>query len=290
MAVDLREIEFTTRHGRGPTSSAQLGNQISILEPANSDTIILCVPAMGVAAKEYKKLLFELAEQGFIGACFDLRGNGLSSVRASRANNFGYAELAEIDLPAAVQAIKQHYPKHKLVLFGHSLGGQVCSLFLSQNPNQADNLVLAASCSVYYKNWPSPYRWGLLFFAQMSWLISTLVGYFPGRRLGFGGREAQGIMRDWAHNARTGDYRLSNSQYSYVPFPAVTNLTVLAINFADDQLAPVSATEHLLSKLCARQVHKKLITGDQIGRRTANHFNWLRSPKAVVQLIADQLN
>jgi predicted alpha/beta hydrolase len=294
MSFKTHEIEFTCHHNGktnspGANSGDDVSNVISVIEPANANTVILSVPAMGVSAKQYTQLLSELAELGFIAACFDLRGHGRSSIRASRANNFGYAEIAEVDLPAAISSIRRHYPTHKLVLLGHSLGGQACALFLSQNSNQVDDLVLAASCSVYYKNWPSPYRWGLLFFAQMSWFISSLVGYFPGRKLGFGGREARAIMRDWAHNARTGDYRLSNSRYNYVPFPKVPELSILAINFADDQLAPVFATDHLLSKISAGHVTKKLLCGDDIERSQANHFNWLRSPKGVARVIADHL-
>ncbi|MFT6032723.1 MAG: putative alpha/beta hydrolase [Arenicella sp.] len=289
MAFNAHKLEFTSRRSLEQGDSAELGNVISIVEPASCDTLILCVPAMGVAAKQYKKLLYELAEQGFIAACYDLRGHGLSSIRASRANNFGYAALAEIDLPAAILTIKQRYPEQKLVLFGHSLGGQVCSLFLSQNPDQAEVLVLAASCSVHYKNWPSPYRWAVLLFAQASSIISSIVGYFPGRKLGFGGREARGVMHDWATNARTGDYRLSNSKHCYVPFPKLADLNVLTINFADDQLAPVLATDHLLAKIDSDRMTKTLITGNDIGRPTADHFNWLRSPKGVAKLVAEHL-
>jgi predicted alpha/beta hydrolase len=294
MPFKTHEIEFSCQFdGKQNSRSAKACNDItsviSVIEPTNAETIILSVPAMGVAAKQYKQFSYELAELGFIAACFDLRGHGRSSIRASRANNFGYAEIAEVDLPAAIKTMRHHYPRHKLVLLGHSLGGQACSLMLSQNQSQVETLVLAASCSVYYKSWPSPYRWGLLLFAQTSWLISAIVGYFPGRRLGFGGREARAVMRDWAYNARTGDYCLSNSRYNYVPFPPVPRLSVLAINFADDKLAPVLATDHLLSKLSAGKVTKTLITGDNIGRKTADHFNWLRSPKGVAQVIADHL-
>ncbi len=266
-------------------------NQINVRLPDNSDTLILCVPAMGVSAKQYDKLLGCFVENGFAAASIDLRGNGHSAVRASRSINFGYAELAEEDLPNAISSLRHHYPHYKLVLLGHSLGGQVCSLYLSQHPDEIEHLILAASCSVYYRNWPSPYRWGLLVFAQMAWFISSILGYFPGRNLGFGGRrEARSVMRDWAYNARTGDYTLINSQYSYVPFPKLSELKVLAINFSDDELAPAKATDHLLSKISSNRVTRISMTGEDIDRHRATHFNWLRTPENVAKSVSQYLS
>jgi predicted alpha/beta hydrolase len=279
--VTTHEIAFDT--------ADSIANVISVIDVDDSDSIILCLPAMGMAAKQYTKLLKALSEQGFSAASVDLRGNGQSSIRANRENNFGYAELAEVDLPAAIQTLKKSYPGKKLILLGHSLGGQICSLFVSQNPNLIEHLILAASCSVYYKNWPFPYRLGLLIFTQIAWLSSSILGHFPGRSIGFGGREARGIMKDWALNARTGSYSLANSKYNYDPFPKSPGLKVLAINFEDDQLAPITATDHLLSKLSATKVCKKQLTGEHIGRDRADHFNWLKSPEKIAGLIAEYL-
>lgn len=284
---NLKQCEFDTKDG--------VSNLITIVEPSNSDlaysnTVILCLPAMGMAAKQYKRLQVELSKLGFTTACYDLRGNGNSSIRANRANNFGYASLAEIDLPMAVTTLKKRFPNRKLTLLGHSLGGQISALYISQNPNTIETLILTASCSVYFKNWSWPKRWGLLVFSQFAWIISVIVGYFPGRRLGFGGQEGRDVMRDWAHNARTGDYKLNHSQYNYVPFPKVPKLDVLAINFADDDFAPTRATNHLISKLRAEKVSKELVTGQHIGQSKADHFNWLKNPSYVAQLIAKHLS
>ncbi len=287
MVVLKSQIEFTSDDG--VANKIVIAHKDDTLHADTNETLILCVPAMGVAAKQYSLLIEEFANCGMSAACFDLRGNGHSSLRASRKHNFGYAALVEFDLPAAITTIKRHYPDAKLVLLGHSLGGQASTLYLSHNQDITDDLILAASCSVYYRNWPSSYKWGLLFFSQFAWLISVLFGYFPGRRLGFGGREARGVMQDWAYNARTGNYKLANSRLSYHPFPSISNLNVLAINFDDDQLAPVKATDHLLSKISPASITKLSMSGDDIGRTSANHFNWLRSPKNVAKNIVQHL-
>jgi predicted alpha/beta hydrolase len=45
--------------------------------------------------------------------------------------------------------------------------------------------------------------------------LSRLLGYFPGRVIGFGGREARTVMKDWTHNLKTGSYKLTTSIFDY---------------------------------------------------------------------------
>src|SRR4051812_27442258 len=61
--------------------------------------VILCIPAMGVNARYYEPLLKALHAAGLHAATFDLRGNGESTVRASRSTDFGYHEILTRDLP-----------------------------------------------------------------------------------------------------------------------------------------------------------------------------------------------
>ena len=61
----------------------------------------------------------------------DLRGQGRSSERASHFADFGYREMVEIDLPAAIAALRGRYPNRPLLLVGHSLGGQLATLPLT---------------------------------------------------------------------------------------------------------------------------------------------------------------
>jgi len=277
---ELRRLEFRAEDG--------VSNVIN-LATADSSTIVLCLPAMGVPARKYEALIQGFAQSGVNAACFDLRGNGDSSVRASRNSDFGYKELIEYDLPAAIDILKQALPSKKIVLLGHSLGGQVSLLYLRRNVQDISGLVLAASCSVYYKGWAIPGNLATLLFSQTSRLIVHMVGYFPGRKIGFGGTEAKTIMIDWANNALTGDYRLKGSIIDYKSQPESTQLPVLAVNFSEDNLAPPKATDYLLSKLNSTAVERRMITANQLGLERADHFNWLSQPQSLIEQINDWL-
>ena len=279
MGITQKQVEVSAIDG--------ISNTITIAEPqsSSSNIVILCLPAMGVPAEKYHALINSFATLGHTAASVDLRGVGLSSVRASRSIDFGYRHLVEVDLPVVLNRLADLFPNKKIVLMGHSLGGQIATLYLTQTLKYIDGLVLVASCSVYYRGWPMPKRWLLLFFTQFAGLIACAVGYFPGRKLGFGGLEARTVMSDWAYNARTGNYRLNGSNNDYRASQKhaleLEQFPILNITFADDKFAPSRASEYLLSKLNSSNVSRRLLQREDLGLTSADHFNWLKKPQSV---------
>ena len=67
------------------------------------------------------------------------------------------------------------------------------------------------------------------------------------------------------------------------------SLNVLAINFSDDQFAPINATNHLLSKLASKHITRRLINGSDLGQAQADHFNWLKHPDKVADTVRTHL-
>lgn len=265
-------------------------NALTLYE--NSDDaapVFLILPAMAVPAGKYQTLAECLLQNNMSAATLDLRGVGLSSVRASRQCDFSYQTLLDQDIDCAIKRIKQVLPKAPLYLLGHSLGGQLSVLYSGLNHDKLSGIVLAASCSVYYAGWRFPRSIGLLLLSQLAAIIAQLYGHFPGHSLGFGGREARSLMRDWANNARTGDYTLKNSQHQYNELLAKVDCPVLAVNFTEDQFAPVKATEQLLAKLTKARITRHRLSGHDLGIKTANHFNWPKYPQALVRIIRESL-
>jgi predicted alpha/beta hydrolase len=102
---------------------------------------------------------------------------------------------------------EQRLPQAPIWLGGHSLGGQMALASAAGNPDPVSGVVMIASGSVHLPCYQGKLRWGVRILATLSSLTGPVLGYFPGARVGFGGREAAGLMRDWSHVARTGEYR-----------------------------------------------------------------------------------
>src|SRR5690606_32062362 len=176
---------------------------LASVAPAEPRARLLWLPALGVAARHYLPLAEALAGLGIAVHLHEWRGNGSSSLRPSRAQDWGYAELLTRDLPASLAAIPNNVPTW---IGGHSLGGQLACCFAGLQPARIAGLALVASGTPYWKTFPTPLRWLLpLAYRLLPWLARR-QGVLHGRHLGFGGTEAHSLIADWAAVGRSGRY------------------------------------------------------------------------------------
>ena len=157
---------------------------------------MLFLPALGVPISYYRPFLELWAAAGYRVFGLELRGMPHSSITNVRSTDFGYHHSLAFDIPAALDAL----PGPPAVLAGHSLGGQLALLFAATHPElttasgrDCERVVVsrhrwqagADAASVAVRPPPLP-------------LIVRTLGYFPGHRLGFGGRQPSSVMRDWS--------------------------------------------------------------------------------------------
>jgi predicted alpha/beta hydrolase len=235
---------------------------------------------MGVAARYYEPLLRALWTSGLNAAAFDLRGHGHSSVRASRSIDFGYNEILTRDFPCAIQEAARIFPRCPIFILGHSLGGQLACLYAAATEERIAGLILVASGSVYYRSWAFPWSWLVLFFTGAARIIAEIVGYFPGRQFGFGGREARRVMRDWSAQARTGRYQTSSSVIDFDSLLTTATMPVLAITLCGDRLAPHGAVRHLCSKMVRAKTEHRCVK--IVGGRRRAHFQWVGESGVII--------
>ena len=248
-----------------------------------ADTLFLCLPAMGVSAKYYTPLAETLAAAGQSVLLCDLRGQGSSNRKAPKAK-FGYHDILTQDIPAAVAAAKSLNPQADIILLGHSLGGHLSLLYAAKNPKAVKGLALIASGSVYYKAYAFPQSLKIWIGTQSSVLLSALFGYFPGHKLGFGGKQPKKIMRDWARQGRTGRFVSKGSDFDYEAALKKLTLPIFALSIDKDSFAPHSATDHLVGKASAAEVTRVRFTPSE-GSAKIDHFRWVRNSEEIVARI-----
>jgi predicted alpha/beta hydrolase len=248
-------------------------------DPGTGAPVAVIWPAMGVPARFYRPFATALREAGLAVVVVDLRGTGASTPRASRASRYGYAELAD-DVDAVLESLKPHRDGRRLVLVGHSLGGQACLLHLARTGGDAggaagevDGLALVAVGLPYWRVYRRGERRFVLPFTQAIHAATTLLGFWPG--WGFGGRQARGVIRDWAFTARTGRFPHLGGEDVGAAVAAVRT-PVLAISLERDQYTPTSTVDHLVGMLAAAPVQREHYDGE------ADHFSWARSPTGPV--------
>lgn len=278
----MTTAEILTLQRREGTSFA-----LTLLPAADAAApAILIQPAMGVKAGYYQKLAEGLHDAGYSAAIAELRGHEESGGRRPGwGYDFGYHEMLHEDWPLAVDAVKARFPQAPLYLLGHSLGGQISSLHAAAYPGMAAGLILIACSSVYWKLWPKTF----LAYSQVVPLAARLIGHFPGQYFGFAGREARGVMADWARQARTGRFMLGRPRTDYEDRLAAVTLPVLGISFSTDFFAPKHAMDGLLGKMPRAALTRHHLDPDALGFDKIDHFRWVRQPAIVLPRIQDWL-
>lgn len=246
-------------------------------------SLLYWLPAMGVPARQYLPLAEALAARGVAVVIHEWRGIGSSNRRAGRRCDWGYRALLQDDLPAGLAAIRAHWPQADCWLGGHSLGGQLGSLYASLHPTEFAGLLLVASGAPYWRR----FRHGWLIGAAyaLSPLLAGWLGYLPGRRIGFGGNEARGVIADWARSGRTGRYAAVGMEQDFGRQLAALRLPLLALCLRDDWLGPQASLDWLLGKMPQTRRTLGVIAPADLGGRPADHFGWMKTPAPVADRI-----
>ena len=264
-------------------------NELSVFRTVeNVNTVVLVLPALGVRASFYKPLCIALAQKGLHAATIDWRGNGTSSVRPSYEVDFGYKELVE-DTVKVIFQLDKVFPQSKVIILGHSLGGQIGSLLMSRHPLLVEQLFLVAACNVYYKGFVGQEK-KIKRAAKWIPITATFFGHFPGKWVGFGGKEARGVMSDWSDNALTGLYEPAREDFNYEKSMSLCTNPITAISLEGDNLAPKKAVANLVGKFKSSTKNTHIeATAEDFGIDELSHFNWVKHPNYIVDYIKQRL-
>ena len=256
--------------------------------PSAPRRLLYWLPAMGMPARHYLPFAEALAARGVGVVLHEWRGIGSSNQRAGRHDDWGYRELLQDDLVAGMAALRQHWPRCGYSVGGHSLGGQLGVLLASLHPGVFDSFVLVASGAPYWRRFRHGWLLGLSML--LAPVLAKLCGYLPGRRLGFAGNEARGVIADWTRSGRSGKYAVSGVDCDLEQALAALRVPTLALRLRDDWLAPAASLAWLLDKLGPASRTHIVLTSHDLDDQPADHFSWMKAPASLASRIADWLD
>jgi len=266
--------------GDGASATLELLFPTTPSAPDQTQPALFFLPALGVGVNPNLRFATGMARQGVAVAVMEWRGLGSSSLRAGRNTDWNYRHLLELDIPAALHAAREALPNARWSIGGHSLGGQLALVTAGQMPEHFERVQLIGSGHPYWRGFAKP--WGVRAFAWSIPAITALAGHFPGKKLGFAGREAKGLMRDWAITCRRGDYRIpgigDRLQEGLDRFTG----RVHAVNFAHDWLATRGSLDNLRRLVPNAKWSDTFLGHDVFKTVKADHFGWLKEPDPVV--------
>jgi predicted alpha/beta hydrolase len=236
--------------------------------PGKGKDAVVVAGATGVRRQFYDGFARHLQAKGLTVVTLDYRGIGGSRPPGGlRGFQATMRQWGELDLDAALRWTLEEVEPDRLLVVGHSVGGQLLG-----HASRADEVAAAwfvGSQSGYWRHWPTSGRLGI--FTLWHLLIPALsapMGYFPSPWFGLGQDLPSGVARQWADWGRHPDYLLRDGEEVRQRY-ARLRLPLLATSVGGDRFAPERAVEALLR--IYPNARRRLLKVGPVG-----HFDWFR--------------
>lgn len=250
-----------------------------------AEPVVVIFPGLGVPGGYYDTVAEALVGHGYNAAIGELRGQGDSRPRPGPDSGYGYQELAAVDYPAVLEAVRERFDESTPYLLGHSMGGQLAVMYAARARGALGGLILVASGSPFHRTHGVLRGAGLLVGSAAMSVTSAVAGFWPGDRLDVGGfgRQSRVLIADWSRFARTGLIEPSGADIDYEAEIGRLTLPVLSIYVEGDDLAPKPAIRDLVRKF----PHAEVTTWHQ--REPLGHNGWIRNCASTVDRIVTWL-
>lgn len=241
---------------------------------AEPERVVVVGAAIGVRRGFYEPYARYLAGSGCAVYTFDYRGIGGSlktSIADARAT---LRDWGERDYPGIIETAAREFPGRPLLAVGHSIGGQLLGLV-------PDLDRLSAVCTVaaqhgYWRRYPlkQALGYGAVWYLLVP-LSTSLLSYFPGKRLRLGEDLPRGVAREWARFAKSPHYLAGRGGAPlHAGFQSFRG-AVLAYSLDDDARAPARSVRALHRYYeQARSVEYRSVAPRAVGADAIGHIGF----------------
>lgn len=257
--------------------------------PATAKPVLLC-PATGVKQHFYLRFAGWLAEQGHDVLVFDYRGIGLSLRGPLQRCRATLAEWGQQDQVAALSWLVARTGHDKVLLVGHSAGGQMIGLL--PNHHHVERIVGVAVSTGWFRGMRPSFRFKAHFGLRCLVPLGTWVkGYAPTAAIGLGENLPAAVGRQWGQWCAAGGYATNAVRgRPQQDFHREIRIPITVFHATDDDIATPATVADLLRTFPAAQSRVHRLTPRDHGLKRIGHIDWFRhSHQALWPLLARAL-
>ncbi|QQN86982.1 alpha/beta fold hydrolase [Acinetobacter variabilis] len=235
------------------TLKCQDGYQLSarfypVTETESKKSPILICPATGITKQFYHSFSCWLQAQGYAVMVFDFRGIGESLKGSVKQSKASIVQWGQLDIPAAIDALLAKTQAAKVILLGHSAGGQL--LGIVPNYVKVEKVVAIAGSTGHIKGLRgrtkllAPVMFNIIFP-----LARITKGYGPTQAIGMGENLPKDVAREWAEFCSKPGYVMNAIGKKIAPahdYHAQITCPITSIWASDDEIATQANVKDLL--------------------------------------------
>ncbi len=229
--------------------------------------------ATGVPQRYYADFARWLARHHQM-ACltFDYSDFGTSATGHVRESTATMTRWGLHDQQAARDHLSSLFPQTPLWVIGHSLGAMMIPM--QRGLDRIDRIISVASGPVHVSDHPWPYRAvAYAFWYGPLTLATRILGYTPGKPVGFGADLPSGVYWQWRRWCTSRNFYASETGIE-LPWPdrhhPTCDLRVVAV--ADDQMVPPAAVWRLMRLYPETKQSQKTLKPADYGLREIGHI------------------
>lgn len=229
--------------------------------------------ATGVLARYYHYYARFLIEHGFAVLTYDYRGIGASRPARMRGAGFRWRDWGELDFDATVDWARKRDRDGPLAVVGHSIGGFLPGF--ASNAVRLNRLLTVGAQYAYWRDYAAAKRARLFFRWHVAMpAITTVFGYFPGRRLGWLEDLPAGVAHEWSfRRARLEASYPSDERQAILARFAAVRAPILAVGLTDDEFGTPQAIRRGLNYYKGSERQQVLLEPGDLGFDAIGHFN-----------------
>jgi predicted alpha/beta hydrolase len=246
---------------------------------------VLVAGGLGVHQRFYAAFATWLAAQGYQVMTFDVRGMGSSrqpqhqhSLRGVQADMLTWARQ---DFAAAVAHLSAQNGDAPIALLGHSLGVHHAGMTDAATQSKIAKVVSVAAGSGYWRDWAAPSRRVAPLMLHLAGpLLTPLMGYFPGKRLGMVGDLPGPAAGQWMRWCRHPEFAWGCEPALVLPSLQTARFPIHAFSFTDDEAMTRTCTATLLAAMPNAPSQLQVIKPEDVGLKRIGHIGAFKAGAA----------
>ncbi|EXB27430.1 dienelactone hydrolase family protein [Acinetobacter baumannii 1437282] len=240
----------------------------------NSDKpypILIC-PATGITKNFYHAFAQWLNQQGYPVLSFDFRGIGESLHGALKDSTASINDWGIYDIPAAIEALLNRTQAEKVIIVGHSAGGQL--LGIASNYHKVAKVLAIAGSTGHVKGLKGKTKvLAPLMFNVIFPVSSYVKGYGATQFIGMGENLPKNVAKQWAEFCSKPGYVMNAiGKTIFEDYHQQIQCPITSFWATDDEIATHSNVKDLLRLYPNAQTKLIELNPQQLGYKQIGHM------------------